>query len=500
MTDILLTHSYFLRFDLKQFRAMMPYPPLGTLYAAAVLRNNGFSVALFDSMVAESEEDILGALQLHQPRVVVIYDDDFNYLTKMCLSRMRLAAFRLSEIAKKFGATVIVHSSDAVDHAEKYLAAGAEYVIVGEGEQTLLELCTALNNNNATAIDSMNGVVFSRDGKIFRTPPRKLIHNLDTLPFPAWELVDIEKYRRLWRKRHGYFSINMVTTRGCPFHCNWCAKPIYGQVYNSRTPENVVEEIKFLRSAFHPDHIWFADDIFGLKPGWVQKFSEIMQSERMIIPFKCQSRADLLLMDDTISALKHSGCETVWIGAESGSQKVLDAMEKGTTVQQIYRSTNEMKKQGIRVAFFLQFGYPGEERSDIDATLRMVRECSPDELGISVSYPLPGTKFYDSVKKELETKQNWVDSNDLDVMFAGRFTPKFYRVLHRYTHKKFQTLHAAEILRSLFRLRPLNRKTARTLVLFPYYLFMSSVLKFRLQKLEAVPNPRHALFHVTPVS
>jgi anaerobic magnesium-protoporphyrin IX monomethyl ester cyclase len=499
MADILLTHSYFLRFDPKQFRALMPYPPLGTLYAGAVLRNNGFSIALFDSMLAESEEELREALRVHQPNIVVIYDDDFNYLTKMCLSRMRTAAFRLSEIAKKFGAIVIVHSSDATDHAEEYLVHGADYVVAGEGEQTLLELCRALNRNERSTIDSINGVVYRNDG-IVHTQKRRLIQNLDTLPFPAWELVDIEKYRRLWKKRHGYFSMNMVTTRGCPFHCNWCAKPIYGQVYNSRSPENVAEEMKFLRSAFQPDHIWFADDIFGLKPGWVQKFSEVIQREKIIIPFKCLSRVDLLLKNNTISDLKRAGCETVWIGAESGSQKILDAMEKGTTVQEIYHSTDQMKRYGIRVGFFLQFGYPGEERKDIDATLRMVRECLPDEIGISVSYPLPGTKFYESVKKEMEAKQNWIDSNDLEMMFVGRYAPEFYRVLHKYAHKKFQTHRAREIALSLFRLHALNAKAVRTLVLFPYYLFSSLVLKFRLQKLEAKPNPRHHVFHVVPVS
>ncbi|MDE3057552.1 MAG: B12-binding domain-containing radical SAM protein [Bacteroidota bacterium] len=500
MADILLTHSYFLRFDPKQFRTMMPYPPLGTLYAGAVLRESGFSVALFDSMLAEKEEDLYDTLQVHQPNIVAIYDDDFNYLTKMCLSRMRVAAFRLSEIAKKFGAAVIVHSSDAVDHAEEYLAHGADYVVVGEGEQTLLEVCRALNSGSSPAIHSINGIVFRYGNQIVRTPKRRLIQNLDALPFPAWELVDIEKYRSLWTKHHGYFSVNMVTTRGCPFHCNWCAKPIYGQVYNSRSPEHVVEEMKFLRSALQPDHIWFADDIFGLKPGWVQKFSETVQREKTVIPFKCLSRVDLLLKNDTIPVLKHAGCETVWIGAESGSQKILDAMEKGITVEQVYQSTSAMKRHGIRVGFFLQFGYSGEERSDIDATLRMVRECSPEEIGISVSYPLPGTKFYESVKTELKAKQNWVDSDDLEVMFAGRYTPEFYRVLHSYTHKQFQTHRAHTILCSLLKLRSMNRKALRTLALSPYYLFSSLVLKFRLHTLEAEPNPKYATVHLEPIS
>jgi radical SAM superfamily enzyme YgiQ (UPF0313 family) len=205
----------------------------------------------------------------------------------------------------------------------------------------------------------------------------------------------------------------------------------------------------WLNQFAQPDHLWFADDIFGLKPGWVAQFREEVLRNGARIPFKCLSRVDLLLKEDTIQHLRAAGCQTVWVGAESGSQRILDAMEKGTTVEQIYHATRLLHQNGIEVGFFLQYGYPGETRDDIDKTLNMVRECKPDEIGISVSYPLPGTRFYDRVTKELERKQNWTDSGDLDMMFQGSYQPDFYRALHTLTHKKFRIWQARDIIKEI---------------------------------------------------
>lgn len=450
MTDILFTHSYFLRFDPKEYRTMMPYPPLGTITAASYIREKGFSVAFHDVMLSESEDEILLSLKKFGPKLVVIYDDNFNYLTKMCLSRMREAAFRLAKHAKEYGCTVIVFSSDSVDHLEKYFEHDIDYVMCGEAEITLEELAGTLIGNSGKEPEHIAGLAFVKDGAIHQTGQRKVIRNLDMLPFPAWELVDVEMYRKIWKERHGYFSVNISTTRGCPFHCNWCAKPLYGQVYNSRSPENVVEEMKFLKESVNPDHLWITDDIFGLKPGWVPRFAEIVERENAQIPFKCLSRTDLLLKHNTVDHLKKAGCQTVWIGAESGSQKILDAMEKGTTIAQIYEATKQLHNAGIRVGYFMQFGYPGETREDIENTLRMVRDCQPDEIGISVSYPLPGTKFYDGVKSQLEEKQNWVTSEDFDPMFAATYSRDFYRTLHKVVHKKFSIWRGMSTLKQFY--------------------------------------------------
>lgn len=437
MSKILFANSYFLKHDPKEYRNMNLYAPLGTLYAAAYIREKGFETAVFDTMLADSEEDLKASLEKHRPQYMVIYDDVFNYLTKMCLTRMRDAAFRMSEIAKEFGCTVIVSGSDAVDHLEKYFQHKVDYVICGEGEQTLGDLLIASEAKQShSAID---GLAYLDNGSIIRTAPRKVLKELDTLPFPAWDLIDIDRYRELWHKHHGYFSMNLVTTRGCPFHCNWCAKPVYGQVYNSHSPEYIAGQMKMLKEKYLPDHIWFCDDIFGLKPGWTTKFDEVVNSEGVKTPFKCLSRADLLLKEDNISHLASAGCESVWMGAESGSQKILDAMDKGTTVEEIYKSTRLLKKHNIKTCFFLQFGYTGETKTEIDKTIQMVRDLMPDDIGISVSYPLPGTKFYEKVKSQMKQKHNWEISDDLEMMFDGSYSTSFYRVLHKRVHKEYRT-------------------------------------------------------------
>ncbi|RMD98293.1 MAG: radical SAM protein, partial [Calditrichaeota bacterium] len=404
--DILLAHAFFLRFDPKQWASMQPYAPLGTLFAASYLRQQGYRVGLFDSMLARGPDDLISVLEQHRPKMVVFHEDNFNWLSKMCLTRMREACFEMMKHVKKHlgaGIPVVVAGSDATDHQELYFEKGADYVIIGESEQTLTELANYLLGHSPAPLEQIAGLALKTGHTIHRTAPRGFIKNLDLLPMPAWDLIDIERYRQAWRRKHGYYSINLVTTRGCPFKCNWCAKPIYGNRYNCRSPENVVEEMVWLKRHVQPDHIWFADDIFGLKPGWVEHFGELVEAAGVVIPYKIQARVDLL-SEEVVQGLKKSGCKTVWVGAESGSQKILDAMEKGTTVEQIYAATRRLRRHGIEVCFFLQFGYPGESDEEIEKTLQMVRECQPDDIGISVSYPLPGTKFYETVKNAMGPK------------------------------------------------------------------------------------------------
>ncbi len=434
MTTVLLGQSYFLKFDPKLWEGMKPYPPLGTLYAASFLRERGYSVRLFDAMLADSEAEWEKALDIHRPDYVVIYEDGFNYLSKMCLTRMRQAAFTMTRAAKARACPVVICGSDATDHRDLYFSNGADAIILGEGEIGLAETLDFLSGKSATSREEILGVAWPDAPDPVARPN---VRELDLFPFPAWDLVDVGRYKRIWQERHGYYSMNMVTTRGCPYHCNWCAKPIYGQRYNVRSPENVAAELFWLKETYAPDHITFADDIFGLKPGWIERFAAEVERLGAHTPFKCLLRVDLIKRD-VPSALKRAGCETVWVGAESGSQKILDAMDKGTTVEQIYTAAQSLHEAGVNIAFFLQFGYPGEEWEDIERTLKMVRECEPDDIGMSVSYPLPGTKFYNNVQSQLGDKQNWSDSADLAMMYRGTFSTQFYRHLHIVLHKEFR--------------------------------------------------------------
>jgi anaerobic magnesium-protoporphyrin IX monomethyl ester cyclase len=347
------------------------------------------------------------------------------------------------ELARDAGCTAVVCGSDATDNAEQYLDHGADFVVVGEGEETLALLLESLERTPHVDPVDLCGLVF-RDGNgaLVSTGRRANLKDLDAIPFPAWDLVDVDRYRHAWA-RHKRFSMNMVTTRGCPFHCNWCAKPIWGQRYNVRSPENVVDELEWLRRTYAPDHISFADDIFGLKPGWLRSYADLVQSRSAAVPFKCLSRADLLLRDGEVAALRDAGCETVWIGAESGAQQVLDAMDKGTRVEQIEEAARRLHEAGIQVGFFLQFGYPGEGAPEVEATRRLVRRARPDDIGISVSYPLPGTRFHERVRAELGEKRNWVSSDDLSMLYRGPFSTEYYRRLHRVVHKEFRLDKAA---------------------------------------------------------
>lgn len=433
---ILLSPSFFYRFDPKQWRDQKPYPPYGTLIAAAFLRDAGFQVRLFDTHLRRSTGELLPALEADPPRYLVIYDDAFNYLTKMCLTAMRQAAFELLTLGKSLHCRTIVCNSDANDHYPLYLDQGADFVILGEGELTLLELIQALEKQQP--VDEISGIAYKASSQVVTTARRAVLTDLDALPDPAWDLVDICAYRHLWLKNHGYFSLIIATTRGCPFKCNWCAKPIYGNRYNSRSPERVVREMSQLVNKYHVRHFWMADDIFGLKPQWVAEFKEATIRENLHLNYKIQSRADLLLKENQLENLVQSGLETVWIGAESGSQNILDAMDKGITLDQIAQSTQRLKSKGVQVGFFLQFGYLGETAEDIQATLDLVSSLNPDDIGISISYPLPGTEFYEKVKHQLGSKQNWTDSNDLDLMYSGNYPAAFYKRLHRFVHQSFR--------------------------------------------------------------
>jgi anaerobic magnesium-protoporphyrin IX monomethyl ester cyclase len=439
---VLLGQSYFLRFDPKLFRAMQPYPPLGSMYAAAVLRERGHDVRFFDAMLAASEAEWTARLDTDRPDVAVIFEDNFNYLSKMCLLRMREAAFRMLADARARGIPAIVCGSDATDHASEFIDHGADWVIVGEGEVTLAELLEALDGTSGGLAADVVGVTFRSGDDLLTTGRRPNLTDLDPIPFPAWDLVDVDRYREAWR-HHGRFSMNLVSTRGCPFHCNWCAKPIWGQRYAVRTPENAADEVAWLKRTYAPDHLSFADDIFGLKPEWLGAFAKAVRARDAVTPFKCLSRADLLLRPGDVEALREAGCETVWMGAESGSQAVLDAMEKGTTIAQIRDAAGRLRAAGIRVAFFLQFGYPGETWADVAATRRLVAEALPDDIGISVSYPLPGTTFHDRVRADLAVRGNWVDSSDLAMLYRGPYSTGVYRRLHGVVHREFRLQRAA---------------------------------------------------------
>jgi anaerobic magnesium-protoporphyrin IX monomethyl ester cyclase len=442
MADVLLTHSYHLAYDRKQVRKMEPYPPLGTLYAAGLLREQGISVTVFDPMLQEAESGLEEALRVHRPKIVAIYEDDFNFLTKMCLTRMRELAWDMIAIARKHGARVVVHGSDATDHAAEFLSRGADCVLEGEAEYPLLYAVRAMMGGLSLA--TIPGVLTLRKAggkELSRAWGAKSTRRVSSLPLPARDLIDLSAYRTAWKDAHGVFSLNLIASRGCPFRCNWCAKPIFGDSYQLRPAVDVAEEMSLLKNQYGAEHLWFADDIFGLNRHWLQDFAFAVESLDAAAPFKIQARADLLTQESA-AALSRAGCSDVWMGVESGSQKVLDAMDKGLRVDEVVRARDNLKREGIRTCYFLQLGYPGEQWKDIQKTISLVRETRPDDVGISFSYPLPNTRFYARVKEQLGAKKNWSDSEDLCVMFKGTYTDKFYRAVRDALHMEVESWRA----------------------------------------------------------
>lgn len=465
-----LTHSYLYQLDPKQWKNRTPYPPLGTITALAVLEQIQKDVQFYDIALDPSTQNCIQAMQKYQPDVVVIYEDSFNYLTKMCLTNMRYACFELLKAAKAIGAKTIVSSSDATDHFKLYHENGANIILHGEGEQSLKACIQAFEHNSS--FQEIQGISFNHDGEISKNLPRQNVKDIDELPTAKWSAIHLNEYQKIWESGKYPFTLNISTTRGCPFKCNWCAKPIYGNRYNSRSPERVVEEIELLVKKTGVSNFWITDDIFGLKPGWVHQFRQLIEAKQLTIRYKIQSRADLLLTETNIEDLAASGLDEVWIGAESGSQKILDAMDKGISLEEIKKATQLLKANGVRVAYFLQFGYLGETADDIRATFTMVKENQPDDIGISVSYPLPGTKFFDTVKEQMGSKSNWEDSDDLSLMFRGTYDSAFYKKLQRFVHHSFRTKQGLEKWQ-----QPSKRISWRYALLVPYNFALSKLLK-----------------------
>ena len=477
---ILISHSYFLYLDPKEAATQKPYPPLASITLTAWLKQElGLEAAFYDVMFDHDTSGLVEAIQKHQPDVFILYDDDFNFLTKMCLENMRKAVFKTLKKAPKTG-LFIAHGSDASDQPEDYLKAGFDIVVHRNAELTILEILKNHRKQSpSNAFTNWDGISYLENGKLIQKPQIRKNLPLENTPLPAWEKLDLSPYEKMWRASQGYFSLNVSTSHGCPYRCNWCAKPLYGRSYKAVPPKKAAQEFYYLGTELKANHLWVTDDIFGLKHGWLSEFANELEHLNFKIPYKCQNRADLIT-EEKAAELARSGCQEVWLGVESGSQKILDAMDKDETIDTIRTATRLLKKNGIEVGFFLQYGYTGEEFEDIQKTLQLVRECLPDHIGISVSYPLKDTPFYEKVVSQMGEKKNWNDSGDLAIMFTGKYHPDFYRALHRYTHHYFGFV-------SLFRRQPFSKRIRR---IAAQYRHIPGMIKYKLkmQKLMTTQN------------
>jgi len=413
--DILLTHGYFLQEDETEKRVMKPYPTLGILYISAYLKSKGFSVEVFDSTF-QTKEDFRSHVSRTRPPVVGIY---INLMTK-------LNALELIRFCKASGCTVIVGGPEVPFYGEDFIRFGADVGVIGEGELTLEELVPHLRKHGVTGMSHIAGIIYcQQDGTIVRTPERELIADLDILPDPDRSAIDLHRYVDTWRKHHDLGSVSLICSRGCPFTCTWCSRSVFGDTHRRRSVRRVVDEIERLRETYKPDMLWFADDVFTINHRWFNDFYDEMKRRNIRIPFECISRADRL-NEDILKKMAELGSFRIWYGSESGSQRILDTMQRRVKVEQIQSITRLAQKYGIQAGLFVMLGYPGEQMKDIDATIAHLKETNPDTYLTTVAYPIKGTTMYNEVSDRLIVNDEWANITDRSVNFKGRHSKRFY--------------------------------------------------------------------------
>lgn len=412
---ILLVNSYFLEYDANEAKIMKPYPPLGLLYLSAYLKAKGFDVEIFDGTF-EKMAHYIPFLSENPPDIVGIYS---NVIT-------RELALQLVIKTKEQGIPVIVGGPDATVDGEDYLNAGAFACVLGEGEITVSELLTLIREKGFDAdYSKIDGLLLQLDGDVFSTKARERIKDLDDLPFPDRESIDINRYMTAWRDRHDYSSLNLITSRGCPYQCTWCSKAIFGDVFLQRSTDSVIAELQMLKDQYSPDQLWFADDLLTLRRQWTLELCDKIIEKQLQVPFECLARVDRIDAE-LLSKMHLAGCYRIWFGGESGAQHMIDKMKKNFTLEQIQQAISMTQDAGIEAGLFILIGYPGETMKDFFKTLAMIKNMQPDKCGNSVAYPIKGTHFYDEVKDRLSEDYSWSKRNENRIAFRGLYPESFY--------------------------------------------------------------------------
>lgn len=421
--DVLLTHGYFINADEVEQKIMRPYPPLGLLYISAYLKKYDLEVAVFDTTFSNYIDQQKYILK-HQPGVIAIYA---NLMTKV--NNIRLMHWIKSQ-AELSHVQIIMGGPDVTYNYENYLRFGADYLVIGEGEQTMKELCYAILNQEDYS--NIPGIAFQNtEGAFIRTEPREKIKKMDALPLPDREAIDLDKYLHAWKSFHGTNTLNISTQRGCPYTCKWCSTAVYGKSYRRRSPHLVADEIELLIQRYNPDSLWFVDDVFTVNHKWLSELHQEFLQRKIKIPFECITRAERL-NDQVLQQLKEMGCSKIWIGAESGSQRIIDEMDRRVDVDTVRDMIIKTKNYGIQTGTFIMVGYPKETEEDIEQTVRYLKQSNPDQFTITVAYPIKGTGLYNQVENIITTRLDWETSTDRDIDFERTYSRKYYDYAVRY--------------------------------------------------------------------
>jgi radical SAM superfamily enzyme YgiQ (UPF0313 family) len=417
MADILLAHGYFLGEDEKEQQIMKPYAPLGLLYLSAWLKRAGFSVEVFDTTF-RARADLLDRLG-QGPGVLGLYT---NLMT-------RRPVLEIMREAKRLGWIVVLGGPESANYPEEYLRRGADAVVIGEGEITLAELLPALAKSGPQHLHDVPGLAFrDADGAVITTAEREQIANLNSVPWPDRAAIDQQEYVDVWRRHHGSGSVNLNTARGCPYKCKWCSHAVYGYTHRRRDPIDCAAEVAHIQDVWKPDQVWYADDVFTINHRWLFSYAAELKRRAIRLPFETISRADRMLDERVLETLAGMGCYRVWIGSESGSQRILDAMQRGVTVEHVQQATRHAQRHGIQVGMFLMWGYDGEELSDIEATVEHVKRANPDIFFTTVSYPIKNTPYFDRVQERVSLPRAWESATDRDYVIAGRHSRRYYKL------------------------------------------------------------------------
>jgi anaerobic magnesium-protoporphyrin IX monomethyl ester cyclase len=420
MTDIILSHGFFLAEDEKEQLLMRPHPPLGLMYLSSYLKKQGLSVKLFDSTFS-TREALYQLLGQKESKLLGLYT---NLMT-------RPSVVAIIKQAKLYGMTVILGGPESANYIDEYISHGADFVISGEGELTLTELVVALKKQ--VALDKIMGISYKdNDGKIVTNLSRPLPKTLDDYPWPDRESVDINQYLTSWHQRHGESSVSMITARGCPFKCSWCSHSVFGFSHRRRDPEDCANELQHIMETHKPTQVWYADDVFTIHYKWLYSYAQALKNRNLKVPFETISRADRMTKDKVLDTLQEMGCYRIWIGAESGSQRLLDHMQRRVTVDQVYTATKEAQKRGIQVGMFLMWGYGDEQLEDIDETVRQVARINPDIFLTTVAYPIKGTEFYRNNEQAIKIAVKWHEGSDRDLILNHRRSARYYRFANKY--------------------------------------------------------------------
>jgi radical SAM superfamily enzyme YgiQ (UPF0313 family) len=424
-------------------------PPLGLAYLAASLQKSNYQVTILDySLEKFSKENLLKIIKEKNISIIGLTAVTPNIKETLFLANL---------IKKKFPKKIIILGGPhATLQAEKILktTGSIDYILRGEGEIRLPKLIEYILKKECP--ENLAGLTFRKNNQIINTPEADFISNLDNLPFPARELLDIQKYsKHLFSVRKPATTI--LTSRGCPYHCIYCSKPITGSKFRARSPENVVSEIELLKNKYNIKEIIFYDDTFTLDKERVLKICQSMIEKKLGIQWKCETRVNLV-DEELLKLMKKAGCYLIAYGIESGSQKILDILKKNITLSQIERSIKITKEAGIDVLGYFMLGIPGENEKDIQKTINFAKKLNIDYAQFSIATAYPETELYQIAKSQNKLPKDFSESfyalgSQKNIISLCDLAPK---TLERYSKKAYHSfyLRPTYIYQRLLKINP----------------------------------------------